>query len=553
MAAAPLAGGTTVRTDSSTRADGIGGRWVNPAIGLGGIADPIARTIFTTPTAIPQTMVDALLQFDGLAHRLASREPYDCTREGFSLGPDPDAERLRVAAMKSITGRTPVDVDEPIGVLDLVKRARTWARAYGGAAIVMMIDDGREAREPLDRTGIRSIDGARVLNRWEVSPIAWDQDPRSIRLGRPTMYNVTIGASPFTVHHSRVVIFQGVELPDQVMRRQNGWGGSVFDLAFASMVSFKVAQRLLPNMVRRMTQGVRKMDRLETGIAGGVKASMIERFEAQQAAMGVLGDIAIGAGDDYEILTRPISGIGEALEGIERGLVADCDGLPKLLLFADTPGGIRNGDSPEVVAWYDNCASRQPTHYSPPTMRLLELLALAHDGPTGGRVPAMDLRWHPLYQPSPTEQASVDLSRAQRRQIDLTSGSVTSAEVATDPDLARHYTLASERPAVAGIEPEVDEDEQLDDEAESIPVVSADLASVPEDEQLISVVAAARRLGFSTAAPLMRMGAAGMFPIFRVGGRWRVAWSHVRDRGVQTLAAGSVSSRGPGDAPTATA
>lgn len=522
---APLAAGTTV-----VRRDSWGGGWSNPAIGLGGVADRESETVFLPGIPIPQFIVDALLTFNGMAKKIVEREAYDCTREGFTLGSDPGAEKLRKAAVASISGHSDEDNTDNAddGILNLVARARTEAKAYGGAAIVVLVDDGLDPRLPIDPNAIRRILGARVVTRWEISPMQFDRRPSSPRVGKPEIYQVTIGGvATIYVHHTRVVIFQGSPLPDHIMARQNGWGGSLFDLIWASLMRYQIVMKMLPQLARRQNQGVYKMAGLEAGIAGGYKSAIVERLEGQQTSMGITGDIAIAEDETYEVLTRPITGMKDIIEPLQMDVVANADGQPKLLVFGETPGGIKSGDNPEYIAWLDSCAGWQGAHYSGPVKRLLRLVALSKEGPTQGVVPPMDLKWLPLYQPSQQEADASDLSRAQRRQLDM-QGVVTVNEVRTDPDVARLYPGfdPSNAPASPGVEP--DAEQPLDDADESQPVVAADASKIPPGEPLVGIRRAARDLGRSPGS-IMRDAVAGKYPIWRDAGRWKVAMSLVRD------------------------
>lgn len=509
---APLAAGTVVR------ADGIGGRWMNTEMGLGGVAHRTARATFEQPYTLPTYVVDALIQYNGVARRMCAREPYDCTREGLTLGNDPDAMALLAHCLEW-------------GMLRHVRRGRTWARGYGGGGIVMLVDDGRKSYEPLDETNIRRVLGARVLNRWELTPTVLDLDRNSPRAGEPEVYQVTIGGvRTMYAHHTRVIKMQGFDLPDQVLVRQLGWGGSVFDLAWAELRNWQVTNDLLPEMASRMSQGVYKQRYLEGGVSRDLKQQIVERFEAIQAGMSVLGDISIDPQESYEILARPMSGIGEIGELLGVAFVAAGD-MPEVLVFGKSPGGLHaSALSPEVTAWYDNCSGQQPEHYTPPVKRILRIHALAHEGPTQGRVPDFSaLKWNPLYQESQQEKDASALSNAQRRQVDITSGVISVEEARTDPTLRVHYTLSLETaPASTAVEP-LDGEEPLDDEAELAAgaAVSADASQIPVGESLVPVMHAARRLGYKSGAPLVRMAVAGRFPIWRVNGRWKVAQSLV--------------------------
>lgn len=498
------------------RADGIGGGWQNPEMGLGGVANRVSRSTFLPSMQLPEIVVDALLQFNGVGRRLCEREPQDATREGFSLGTDPIAERLHDHAVKW-------------GVLRNLRLGRMYARAYGGAGIVMLVDDGQTSDKPLDRTRIRRVNGARVLHRYELTPLRYDEDRESVRVGKPLLYQASFGGRVTKpVHHSRVIIMQGFDLPERVMVRQLGWGGSVFDLAWRSLRNWQVTLDLLPEMASRYSQGVLTQKHLDEGVGAGFAEQIVQRMEALSAGMSVLGDLTLSPEEKYEILSRPGGGMSEIIEALETGVVADGD-APRLILLGETSGGLHAGkDDPQMRAWLDSVAAKQPEDYTPPLEAQLEILALAQEGPTGGELPRLNVKWLPLYQQTQTEKNADAESKSRRRSTDLASRTISSAEARTDPSLRDHYVLDdSTAPAVPGEDPNGD-DELLDDEAESVPITAiADSSQIPAGESLIPVMVAARRLGYKSGAPLMRMAQDNRFPIFKPAGRWMVAWSQV--------------------------
>lgn len=434
---------TELAERNGVRADAVGGGWQNLEMGLGGITNRVSRSTFMPSMQLPEQIVDALLQFNGVGRRLCEREPQDATREGFSLGADPLAVRLQEHAIEW-------------GVLRNLRLGRMYARAYGGAGIVMLIDDGQEAEKPLDRTRIRKVNGARVLHRYELVPVSYERDPKSPRVGKPTVYSATFGGvATQRVHHTRVIVMQGFDLPERVMVRQQGWGGSVFDLAWRSLRNWQVTLELLPEMASRWTQGVYTQRHLPEGVGAGLASEIVGRMEAMRAGMSVLGDLTLSPEEKYEILSSPSSGMSEIVEALETALVADGD-QPRLILFGETSGGLHAGkDNPEMRAWLDSVAAKQPEDYTPPLAAQLEVLALAQEGPTGGEVPRLKVEWLPLYQQTAAERDAARKARAECRSIDLNASAISTVEARTDPDLAELYALTpATSAATPGVEPD---------------------------------------------------------------------------------------------------
>jgi SPP1 gp7 family putative phage head morphogenesis protein len=85
----------------------------------------------------------------------------------------------------------------------------------------------------------------------------------------------------------------------------------------------------------------------------------------------------------------------------------------------------------DVRLWYDTIQGRQATILRPRTERLLRLLWLAKDGPTGGVEPqAWSHEYHSLWQSTPSEQAALRKAVAETDAIMITQRVVTPEQVA---------------------------------------------------------------------------------------------------------------------------
>lgn len=511
--ARPLAGGTKLRRD------GIGGRWWNESTGQGGPLDRHTETTFVPPLALERTTIDALYQFSALARRIIDREPNDATREGFEVPEFSGDESVADA------------IDES-GLLTAVARARKWARAHGGAAIVPLVDDGAKRTEPLDWSRIVRVRGFRVVDRHEISPGQYETDPRSARVGLPKTYRVQFGAgaTSIEVHGSRVIPFQGLDLPDRVLATRNGWGGSVLDLVWAELRNWSSSNDYVAELITQLTQGVFMVDGLADTVEADGAQAVVERFEALKTGLGILGDMVVDKkNEDYRLEQRNLAGLKDAIDALITALVAATD-MPRVILLGETPGGLHAGsDAPEVRAWYDHVATLQREIYTRPVRALTRLLLSSRCGPTGGQCPAtLKIKWRPLWQASDAEQADLDLKRASRRQIDIASTAITGAEARRDPDLQRHYGPLEGAGSV--LEPDVEGDEIQGGTSvagtELPGINAAPVSSIPAGENLISAAEAGARLGTGPAA-VMGMARRKEIQAWKVGARYRFAWSQV--------------------------
>lgn len=499
---------------SGTRHDGLGGRWTNEATGQGGVLDRHATTIFAKPADLPFTIVDALYQFSALTRRIVDLEPEDAIREGFTIPAFKSRPEIGKAVDRS-------------GILRSVSRARKWARAYGGGAIVTLADDGLEPVEPLVPAAIQRLRGFRVLDRNELAPDTYDEDRKSPRIGLPLVYRAILGGrTSVRIHHSRVLTFQGLDLPDRVLVPRMGWGGSVIDLVWQELRNYSSTIDYVAEAVTLLSQGVWKNKSLADAISAGDQEAAIARFEALRIGIGMLGDIVLDKEtEDYELHERTLTGLKDAIDALVAALVA-ATGIPRVLLLGETPGGLNTGEEAgQIRAWYDHVAALQREIYTDPVLHLLRLYLSSREGPTGGVVPDdLEIVWRPLWQPTESERTEHEAKRAARRASDVQSQIVTPEEARKDPDVVRIY-------GIEPIPPDVEPDDVVEGGGETaasdLPgMTPSPLSMVPEGEALLPAREIAARLGVGPST-ILAWARDGAFPAFRVRGRWRFSRSLV--------------------------
>lgn len=446
------------RADSMTLLGGVGpgGRWTDPG-GMGGALDRTQATGYEPGDPVDQWLADALLECNAVARRIAAKEPEECTREGYDVtGLDPGLGDAIEAAC---------DGDGGLGLLGHLADARTWARAYGGGAMVLFVDDGRKPWQPIDRQNIRRVNGILSADRWELAVQEWGTDPQERRtFGRPRTYQFMLnrgggGAQSLRVHADRVVRLRGVPLPRRRALVRQGWDGSVFDLCWSALREYGTTQLQAAEAVRLLNVGVLTTPALNAAVetTEGAQAFMA-RLEMLRAFSGAYGDIGVGAGETYQIANRSLAGLDAAIKAATDALVAAADGMPRLVLLGEVTAGFSNASDGELRSWYDQCAARQPKIYTPALRAVIDLVLLSHEGPTGGRSVPYEIEWRPLYQMSEAERASLRLTQAQARSIDIQS-MVTSPDQAAkgDPSVRDVYGAALTEPvddpdaSVAGI------------------------------------------------------------------------------------------------------
>lgn len=493
----------TGRTDSRPlpRRDGF----VNELTGQGGPLDRSAWTRFAPPgLALTPNEIDALMRHCSIARTACEAEAEDATREGIELvHPDP----VVVAEVKA---RLAALGEQQCGALNEIGTARTWEQAYGGAAMLLFVDDGRPESEPLGEAG--RLLGVLTLDRYEIRPAR-----ETSTWWRVEHYEVNSrGGKHLRVHRSRVIVFPGLRLSWREQQRNDGWGGSILDLAFDEIRNWSGSNSYVAEAITLLTQGVFMQKGMANAAVAGNSEAIANRAEALRIGLGLFGDMVLDAEtEDYKTITRPLAGVGEAGEILERALIAAVK-IPRVRLFGETPGGLHTGEARgEIRGWYDRCSVMQNRHYEPPLRRIIRMIARE----MGVQPPG--IQWNPLYALTEQEQAQTDLTRAQRRQADVVSGVVSPDEVRKDPDLVRLYGIDPNEPAPMGGGGE-EPDPALQEP------VAADPSAIRPGAEMLTAADTALRLGVSSAV-VHRLAVKGAFPAWRIGGRWMYDWQLVAE------------------------
>lgn len=543
----PLAGGTRVDSWGVSPAQ-AGGAWVNPASGMGGLTDRAQRDQYVVGPPVDMWLADALLESNAIAYRIAAQEAEDATREGYDLVkpgprmPGRRGQRLDAGIADAVEEACEAGSDGAgLGLLARLADARTWSRAHGGGALVLLVDDGRPADQPIDRQNIRRVRGILDADRWELPVVEWGRDPHEARTyGKPRIYRLQLnrgGGVPqiMSVHADRVVRIDGVRLPRRRSLVRQGWGGSIFDRVFAPLRQYGTTLVDVGEAVKMLNQGVLTSQALAAGLETEQGMDLFQaRLQALRAAMGVYNDVALGPGETYQIHNRSLAGIGDAIKAAVDALVAAADGMPRLVLLGEVTAGFSNASDGELRTWYATVASRQPRIYTPVVRRVIDLVMLSHEGPTGGRLLPYSVEWRPLWAMSETEQAARDLSRAQRRQVDIASGVIDRQEARRDPALVEIYgDLDPMAPleGMAGDEPPMDEQATADDEDDPV-LVEAGPSTAPMPPDLMAPRDAAAMAGISTHK-LRRLMRSGALPYWSFGGTDRVSAADLAALGQQ--------------------
>lgn len=418
---------------------------------------------FEREPVIPDMQLTGLYEGNGLFSKIIDTPAEEALKHGFDLNLKSD----EVNAF----------VEDALDDLEWEEKAATaikWARLYGGALIVMLIDDGRGLEEPVDWEHIRSIDELRVYERSIVQPDSsslYQQDyggkgvgNRVSKFGQPEYYYVSSIYGSFKVHESRCLVFRNGVLPEQT---------SNATYLFWGMPEYVRIRRALRETVTAHTDSVKLLERSVQAIYSmkGLASllttddgenQVLKRLQLVDTSRGLLNSIAIDSeGENYDFKTFQFSGVKDVIDATCNMLSA-LTNIPQTILFGRSPAGMNATGDSDFESYYNFVEKIQRLMLKRNLRTLLDVVFRA--GIASGDVaeePDYKLEFKPLWSLSDTEQAAVDQTKAQTEQIKAQTAQLYVDMQALDHTEVRRRLASDEEFDVEDIISEDDEDDLL--------------------------------------------------------------------------------------------
>lgn len=320
-------------------------------------------------------------------------------------------------------------------------------RLYGGAGLVLLVNDGREPEEPIDMNRIQSISGYVPLSRYELIP----EDYSITDYSRPNYYRITTSqrltadqVSTYVnvkIHRSRVARFDGLYLPWNLRSKNTGWGQSCLQLLWGSYKRYESALAGLENMTGDHDLFVHKIPGLFQRIASGNENDLKKRLEVNNLSRSVYGGMVIDTEEDVDFKTRALSNISSATEPFIRDLQA-ATGWPASILMGDSPGGLGKEGRFEERVWASIVEQWQEVHCRNPITEVFTLILASRNGPTRGRVPqSWSVHFPSIFTKTDEEKAALRLQVAQSDNTYVSMGVLNPIEIRQSRFGGTEYSL----------------------------------------------------------------------------------------------------------------
>ena len=415
------------RNDAELRTDGA---LINSLTGLGTTKD---KQVYTRVSGRWQTLSQSeaeVLYTYGLPRRIIDSVANECTKHLTTVKLGDEVEVNEIDWLPQF--------DEFLKVTEFHQRLSEVVklqRLYGGAGLVLLIDDGRLPEEPVDENNIRAVNDYIPLSRYELIP----EDFTITDYSRPEFYRITTSQRltedqessyvNLRVHHTRVARFDGLYLPWNLRARNNGWGQGVLSSIWDAMKKYWTALDGLVEIAQDSSVFTHKIPGLFQRVAAGNEADLRKRLEANALSRSVYGGMVIDTEEEVDFLNRSLSGLQGSLDPFIKEIQASL-GWPASILMGDSPGGLGKEGRFEERAWASIIESWQANYMRTAVTQVMKYCLLNKSGPTGGVEPKNWSVFFPsVFTETDTEKADLRLKMAQVDAQYIQLGVVSPVEV----------------------------------------------------------------------------------------------------------------------------
>lgn len=290
-----------------------------------------------------------------------------------------------------------------------IKQGLKWARLYGGAIGLILIEGHDNLSEPLDYDFIMpdSYKGMLIFDRWTGVEPSFElvSNVNNTEYGMPKYYNIDLNASNtnpgimlgkldessiIKVHHSRVIRFEGRDLPFYEQQFENGWGESEIEIALEELkkrdnTSYNIASLIFLANIR-----VFKMNDLGQLLGAGsqlAQQNLYQTLNAQNYLMSNMGMFVMDKDDDFVTEQYSFSGLNDIYESFMLD-VAGATEMPVTKLFGRNPAGFNATGESDLIQYYETLEEKQESYLLPVINKLLPIICMS----TLGAIPN-DLEW----------------------------------------------------------------------------------------------------------------------------------------------------------------
>jgi uncharacterized protein len=434
-------------TEGGVRVDGL----ANVLTGMGSRRDKSTYTRATPLIFLTQEELESLYGM-WIPKRIVDVVAEQSTRRGFRVLFGGDG-----AAAEEVTGIE--QSIEDLYILENFLLASKNARLYGGSCILLFINDGRSADQPVDKDNIRAIEDMEVLDRWQIVPVI--EEENLYDYSKATYYQIISGdlinqPQLQRIHKDRILRLDGEWLPYKIRQRNYGWGTSSLQSIYDSFRHYWTGLNAAATVLVEFDVFVHKLQGLSNMLAAGKEKDVQARLVLNDMSKSVYRGYAVDKEkEELDYISRNLGGVGDILEKLRIDIIGASQ-IPHTILFGESPSGLGATGRSEERDFAKMLGDYQTAHYKRPLQKLMTYIMLSKSGPTKGQMPeSWRISFNDLFELNEREKADVRarVAAVDGRMVQLGilhpqevrqaryGGSEWSMETALDPSLKANDQL----------------------------------------------------------------------------------------------------------------
>lgn len=325
----------------------------------------------------------------------------DMTREGVTINSELSPDDIKLIQSTFID----------LAIWHELSNTIKWARLYGGA-VAVILTEGADYEKPLNinAVGKGRFKGLVVFDRWMLDPSFGDLVTEvGPSMGKPKYYRILPGMPALSgqrVHYSRIIRFDGIELPYYQRLTENLWGLSVVERMYDRLVAFdsatQGASQLLHKAHLRTIQV--KGFREALALGGATESAVVKQFNYIRLLQTLEGLTVLDGDDKFEVHPYSFSGISDVLMQFGEQ-ISGATGIPLVRLFGQSPAGLSSSGESDLRNYYDHINKLQESQMRAALVKLFDVIGRSVLGkalPKG-----FEFEFNSLWQLSDTEKGQI--------------------------------------------------------------------------------------------------------------------------------------------------
>ena len=375
-----------VNSDGTYRLDA----WQNAMSGMG--MNGIDKTNYTrfsfAGNKIEWQVLSLMYRYDWLTRKICDRPAKDAVRRWINIDDD-NGDKIQSELARLQVKRN-------------ARRAISWSRLFGGAALLLIVEDGMTPADPLNPAKVRRVIDVKPIDRHNLQAMEQINDPYAVQFGEPEFYATNNGT---LFHHSRVLRFDGADLTLNQAQTEDQWGGSYIELYADAVKQFQGSMQDVRHIMTEQGVGVIKIPGLtnSASMGGTVFNAIQKRLDSFNASKSVYRTAAMDKEEEFDFKGRQIAGLEDLLDRFMIA-VSGATEIPELVLFGRSPSGMNASQEEILATYYDMVRGIQEDDLDNALHTILACL-------NGGIVPEWD--YVPLLEPSEQVIADIRLKESQ--------------------------------------------------------------------------------------------------------------------------------------------